>query len=170
MRSLIEQMHVLVLSSIQRFSLVLLVDIRQHVSFWVPAQHFLRVTAFDFEGLASLFSVVDVDEGAVAACRDESSIMVEGNPLKGTVSLIGEDSFTDDVRNAVHFKQRIFRHCGELLIIVGKCNIGDSPTVGVDAVSDVFIIFSVVERDGADVASELLESYSPPTKNSTESL
>lgn len=148
-------MHVLVLSTIQGFSLVLLVDIRQHVSLRVPAQHFLRVTAFDFEGLTSFFSVVDVNEGAVAACCHESSVMVEGNSLKGTVSLIGEDSFTDDVGNAVHFKQRIFRNCSELLVIVGEGNVSNSAAVSVDAVSNVFIIFSVVERDGADIASEL---------------
>lgn len=163
-------MHVLVLSPIQGFPLVLLVDIRQYVSLGVPAQHLLSVTAFDFEGLASFFGVVDIDEGAIAACRHESAVMVEGNPLKGTIGLIGEDSFTYDVGNAVYFKQRILRHCCKLLVIVGKGNVGDSAAVSVDAVSNVLIIFSVVKRDGADVASELLQSYSPPTKNSTESL
>lgn len=163
-------MHVLILSPIQGFPLVLLVDIRQHVSLRVPAQHLLSVTAFDFKGLASFFGVVDVDEGAIAACRHESAVMVEGNPLEGAIGLIGEDSFTDDVGNAVHFKQRILGHCGKLLVIVREGNIGDSAAVSVDAISDVLIIFSVVERDGADVASELLQSYSPPTKNSTESL
>lgn len=162
-------MHVLILATIQRLPPVLLVDIRQHVPLRVPAQHLLRETAFDFEGLASFFGVVDVDEGAIAACCHESSVMAEGNPLKGAIGLIGKHSFADDVGNAMHFKQRILRHCGKLLIIVGEGNVGDPSAVSVD-VSDAVIIFSVVERDGADVASELEQVYSPPTKNSTESL
>lgn len=40
----------------------------------------------------------------------------------------------------------------------------------VDGVSDHFIILCVVERDGAIVASALIGKYSPPTKNSTESV
>jgi hypothetical protein len=45
----------------------------------------------------------------------------------------------------VNFKQRIFRNSCKLLIIGGEGDICNSAAVGVDGLSDNFIVLSIVE-------------------------
>lgn len=81
-----------------------------------------------------------------------------------------ENSFTNDLRNAMNFKKRVFRNCCKFLVVLTERYISDSSAMGIDWVSNNFIIFCIVQRNRSIVASALKGKYSPPTKNSTESL
>ena len=136
----------------------------------MPTQNLLWVAAFQFISLAALISVEYIDEIGLATGSDVSAVAAEWYSPVCTVGFVVEHSLANYIGDVVDLYQWVLWGCCESLIIVAETYIGYSATMGDDGLTQWLIGLPTEQWYGAIIASNLIQIYSPPTKNSTELL